>query len=90
MGVLFIILCGLFIISFSGLLTANEHVEKLMYELLKASVVSCIVFVIIIIILANKPQAIDVYRGKTTLQITYKDSIAVDSVVVFKEIEEQQ
>lgn len=29
-------------------------------------------------------QAIDVYRGKTTLEITYKDSIAVDSVVVFK------
>ena len=32
------------------------------------------------------PQAIDVYRGKTTLQITYKDSIPVDTVVVFKEI----
>ena len=31
------------------------------------------------------PTAIDVYKGKTTLQITYKDSIPVDSVVVFKE-----
>ena len=30
------------------------------------------------------PQAIDVYKGKTTLQITYKDSIPVDTVVVFK------
>lgn len=30
------------------------------------------------------PQAIDVYRGETTLQITYKDSIHIDSVVVFK------
>ena len=30
------------------------------------------------------PQAIDVYRGKTTLEITYKDSIPVDTVVVFK------
>lgn len=27
---------------------------------------------------------IDVYRGKTTLEITYKDSIAIDSVVVWK------
>lgn len=27
---------------------------------------------------------IDVYRGKTTLEITYKDSVAVDSVVVWK------
>lgn len=31
------------------------------------------------------PQAIDVYRGKTTLQITYQDSIPVDSAVVFKD-----
>lgn len=30
------------------------------------------------------PKAIDVYRGKTTLQITYQDSIPIDSVVVFK------
>ena len=32
----------------------------------------------------NKPEAIDVYRGKTTLEITYRDSVAVDSVVVYK------
>ena len=32
----------------------------------------------------TKPQAIDVYRGKTTLEITYKDSIPVDTIVVFK------
>lgn len=31
------------------------------------------------------PTAMDVYQGKTTLEITYKDSIAVDSVVVFKD-----
>lgn len=33
----------------------------------------------------NKPTAIDVYRGKTTLKITYVDGVATDSVVVFKE-----
>lgn len=32
----------------------------------------------------QNPQAIDVYRGKTTLEITYKDSVAIDSIVVFK------
>jgi membrane protein implicated in regulation of membrane protease activity len=32
----------------------------------------------------NKPKAIDVYRGKTTLEITYIDSIPQDTVVVFK------
>ena len=30
------------------------------------------------------PTALDVYRDKTTLEITYRDSIAIDSVVVFK------
>ena len=33
----------------------------------------------------DTPQAIDVYNDKTTLEITYRDSIPVDSVVVFKE-----
>ena len=29
------------------------------------------------------PTALDVYRGKTTLEITYRDSVAIDSVVVY-------
>ena len=33
---------------------------------------------------SNNTTAIDVYRGKTTLEITYRDSVAVDSVVVYK------
>lgn len=33
----------------------------------------------------NYPTALDVYQGKTTLEITYRDSVPVDSVVVFKE-----
>ena len=33
---------------------------------------------------SRKPKAIDVYRGKTTLEITYRDSVAIDSVVVYK------
>lgn len=36
----------------------------------------------------DKPQAIDVYRSNTDLQITYKtqanDTISIDTVVVFK------
>ena len=32
----------------------------------------------------KEPQAIDVYRGNTTLKISYVDSVATDSVVVFK------
>ena len=33
----------------------------------------------------KQPTAIDVYRGRTTLQITYEDSVAVDSTVIFKD-----
>ena len=33
---------------------------------------------------AGKPTAMDVYQGKTTLEITYKNDVPVDSVVVFK------
>lgn len=32
-----------------------------------------------------KPRAMDVYQGKTTLEYTIRDSVKVDSIVVFKE-----
>lgn len=30
------------------------------------------------------PQAMDVYRGRTTLEVTYIDGVPVDSAVIFK------
>ena len=43
-------------------------------------------FVFIILFEVDPPIGpIDVYRGRTTLEITYRDSVAVDSVVVWKE-----
>lgn len=36
------------------------------------------------IIVSDIPTALDVYRGKTTLEITYRDSVAIDSMVVYK------
>ena len=44
---------------------------------------SFIIFVLLLFQL-NKPKAIDVYKGKTTLEITYKDRVPVDSTVVWK------
>ena len=35
----------------------------------------------------NTPTALDVYRGKTTLEITYRDSVAIDSIVVYKKFD---
>ena len=44
---------------------------------------------ITLILLCNNdtPTSMDVYQGKTTLEITYKDGVPVDSVVVFKDKE---
>ena len=35
-------------------------------------------------IFSYEPTAMDVYKGKTELKITYKGDVPVDSVVVFK------
>lgn len=37
-----------------------------------------------VIIHLGKPTAMDVYRDKTTLQITYKNNVPIDSTVVYK------
>lgn len=36
------------------------------------------------IIEKSKPSALDVYQNKTTLEITYKNGVPVDSVVVWR------
>ena len=43
-----------------------------------------VIIAICLIINLRKPRAIDVYQGNTTLEITYKDGIPIDSVVVWK------
>jgi len=45
------------------------------------------IFLFFGLFIIGTPTAIDVYRGKTTLEITYKDGIPIDSVVVFKDKE---
>lgn len=39
---------------------------------------------ILLFIHLMRPTAIDVYEGKTTLEITYKDGVPIDSTVVWK------
>lgn len=45
---------------------------------------STIIILVFAVALKNKPKAIDVYKDKTTLEITYKDEVPIDSVVVWK------
>ena len=37
------------------------------------------------IVSGQRPKAMDVYQGKTTIEYTIRDGVKVDSVVVFKE-----
>ena len=50
---------------------------------ISSSIITILCFIAMAIYF-NTPKAIDVYKGKTTLEITYKDNIAIDSTVVFK------
>jgi hypothetical protein len=47
-----------------------------------------VIFILLLIylaILSEMPTPMDVYQGNTTLEITYKDGVPVDSNVVFKD-----
>jgi cytochrome bd-type quinol oxidase subunit 1 len=54
------------------------------------SFIISIFFIIEVILVGNiikdpQPTAMDVYQGKTTLEYTIRDSVKIDSVVIFKD-----
>lgn len=57
-------------------------------EYLTYYITSVLIFILsvlcIVVYYENKPTAIDVYKGKTTLEITYRDKVPVDTIVVLK------
>lgn len=61
-----------------------EKSEAISTILLMIVILMTVIGIIMVSYKPVTPTALDVYRGKTTLQITYKDSIPIDSVVVFK------
>ena len=54
------------------------------YGLIGGILCMIIPIILLVIIISGEPTAMDVYRNKTTLEITYKDGVPIDSVVVFK------
>lgn len=82
---LILIVIGL--IGLIGLLILDNDSRWALYLATCANIAgftSLIIGVGLQILCSQPPSALDVYQGKTTLEITYRDSIAVDSVVVFK------
>jgi hypothetical protein len=88
-----VIFFGIMLIVFSLFLSwfiyeiQKDSDEAILSAILGASIISVLIAGICIINEQISPSItpIDVYRGNTTLEITYRDTTALDSVVVWKE-----
>ena len=89
MKILFITLTCLIVLGIVGMLSGNDKVSHFSWELHKGVSIALVVYVIIVFINWSTPTAMDVYQGKTTLEITYRDGVPVDSVVVLKKVKEK-
>lgn len=83
-----IALLMIIIIAVSSLVTFTESgtfEDKKFMRIMMITVAVCsIIAMFLIFAHLSKPKPIDVYRGNTTLEITYKDNVPVDSVVIWK------
>lgn len=77
------------IIAVSSLVTFIESdplEDKEFMRIIMITVTVCsIIAMFLMFAHLSKPKPIDVYRGNTTLEITYKDNVPVDSVVIWKD-----
>lgn len=77
----------LFVFLVMGLLaflmaeTEERSVRYLFFGLL---LIGLIFYTVVVVESVRETPAIEVYRGNTTLQVTYQDGVPVDSVVVVK------
>ena len=84
------IVIGLLILLVLVIIFAIDYNKKGKFDLgvifgLILSILISIEVVLLSAILEDpKPMAIDVYRGKTTLEYTIRDGVKIDSVVVWK------
>ena len=85
--ILFISLAILFVLGITGIIIAfDDECDDRRFGIVISLClfIVCIFILVQIIIQEQTPTAMDVYQGKTTLEITYKDGVPVDSVVVWK------
>ncbi len=81
MFAIFIIILSLWVLTFIISIVADSEFGLFSFVLISGVWFG---FFIMAVYDSYHPTAMDVYRNKTTLEITYKDSIPVDSTVVFK------
>lgn len=83
-----IILVTLLVLLLVTLIMGVESLSRANYDFVGFALIASIVLAFIILVytlcLKDNPKAIDVYRGATTLEITYRNGIPIDSTVVWK------
>lgn len=83
-----IALLMIIIIAITSLVTFTESgvlEDKKFMRIIMITITACsIISMFLMFSHLSKPKPIDVYRGNTTLEITYKDNVPVDSVVIWK------
>lgn len=83
-----IALLMIIIIVVSSLVTFIESgsiEDKQFMRIIMITITVCsIIAMFLIFTHLSKPKPIDVYRGNTTLEITYKNNVPIDTVVVWK------
>lgn len=62
----------------------NNEKGSAFFGVITGIMTSCTIITFDVIFEEEPIRPIDVYRGRTTLEITYRDSVAIDSVVVWK------
>lgn len=80
---LFIILAVTLLVMVFMAIILSAYSNAYAVSILIVSIITFLSAVFTTIELQN-PTAIDVYRGKTTLEVIYKNGVAIDSTVVFK------
>jgi hypothetical protein len=77
---------GFIIVTIVIVLCVIEIKEEGNIVLSKVLLIIAIIGLLFIIVsyISNTPTALDVYKGKTELRITYEGKTPVDSVVIYK------
>ena len=76
---------GLIIIAFvAGICASIIKYEDHIALFIVFYIVAVIGLIFLLADISNTPTALDVYKGKTELRITYDGKVPVDSVVIYK------
>lgn len=63
----------------------DKSIEWFTTGIVAGFMIVSLIFLINSLVEVPSPTPIDVYRGRTTLQITYQEGVPIDTAVVFKE-----